>query len=71
MKIDDVESYFKDAKIFDIENNKQLINKNAPDSIYKTLETIINFLLQRGQLSKILDFNDIIEPKFINQLSRK
>lgn len=71
MKIDDVESYFKDAIIFDIENNKQLINKNAPDSIYKTLETITNFLLKRGQLSEILDFTDIIEPKFINQLSRK
>lgn len=71
MNIDDVEGYFKDAKIFDVENNKQLINKNTPDSIYKTLETITDFLMKRGQLSEIQDFNDIIEPKFINQLSRE
>ncbi len=67
MDIQDVTDYFKDAKIFNIENNKQLIIKNSPDSIHKTFETITSFLLKRGQLEEILDFKDIVESKFINR----
>jgi NitT/TauT family transport system substrate-binding protein len=71
MNIEDVEGYYQDAKILDVEDNRRLLKKNAPDSIYKTAETISGFLLKRGQLSEFLDVDKIIEPKFINQLSRE
>ena len=65
MDIQDVAAYFKDAKIFNVENNKQLLNKKTPGSIHETFETITSFLLKRGQLPEVLYFKDIIEPKFI------
>ena len=65
MDIKDVAAYFNDAKIFNVENNKQLINKKAPGSIHETFEIITNFLLKRGQLPEVLNFKDLIEPKFI------
>lgn len=71
MNIEDLEGFYQDAKIFDIEDNRKLLKKNTPDSIYKTAETISGFLLRRGQLSEILDVDKIIEQKFINQLNRE
>jgi NitT/TauT family transport system substrate-binding protein len=71
MNSEDVEGYYQDAIIFDVENNKQLMNKNTPDSIYEAAEAISDFLLKRGQLSEILDFDKIIESKFINQFSKE
>ncbi len=68
MDINDVAGYFRDAKIFNIENNKQLINKDSPVSIHKTLEINTSFLSKRGQLSGNIYFNSIIEPKFIHQV---
>ena len=71
MNIEDLEGYYQDAKIFDVEDNRRLLKKNAPVSIYKTAEIISDFLLQRGQLSEVLDFDKIIEHKFVNQLNRE
>ena len=71
MDIKEVEEYFQDAKIFDAEDNKRLMNKNTQNSIYKTGEIISNFLLERGQLSQIPDFDEIIEPRFVNELAKK
>jgi len=65
MDIQDVAAYFKDAKIFNVENNKQLLNKKTPGSIPETFEIITSFLLKRGQLAEVLNFKDIIELKFI------
>lgn len=70
MDIKDVKEYFQDAKIFDVEDNKLLMDKNTQNSIYKTGEIISTFLLKRGQLSQIPDINKIIETKFINELTK-
>jgi len=37
-------------------------------SFYASLEVISKFYLERGQLSQIPEFNEIIEPRFVNEL---
>ena len=68
MSIEDVEAFYQDAKIFGVEDNKQLMSKNAPNSIYDTAEIISNFLLERGQLPLIPNLDELIEPKFVNNI---
>ena len=65
MDIKDVESFFMSAKMFNLENNKQLINKSLSVSIHKAFETITSFLLERGQLSELPHFDDIVDPQFV------
>ncbi|MCH8844330.1 MAG: ABC transporter substrate-binding protein [SAR324 cluster bacterium] len=54
------------------DGNRDALNKSdAPDSLHNTGEFIVNFFMKRGQLSSIVSFNEIIEPKFVNNLTGK
>ncbi len=56
----------------DLKENVKILKKSEDaTSLYASGEVISKFYLERGQLSEIPDFDDIIEPKFINQLSRE
>ena len=69
LPVEEFELYFEGLKDFDLEDNKNSFKKSdSPESVYKSAEIISEFLLNRGQLSKIPDFDEIIEPKFVNNI---
>jgi len=56
----DLEHNFESMKDFDDTN-----------SLFESGRIYIDFYLQRGQINKSLDLNEIIEPRFINSLYQK
>jgi ABC-type nitrate/sulfonate/bicarbonate transport system substrate-binding protein len=52
-----------------LKENLELLT--ATSSLYISGEVIIDFYIKRGQLSRIMDIKDIIEPKFIADLGNK
>jgi|TARA_Y100000294_G_scaffold24092_1_gene20536 NitT/TauT family transport system substrate-binding protein len=56
-------------RFVDVEENVPLLEKSGKQtSFYASLEVISKFYLERGQLSQIPEFNEIIEPRFVNEL---
>ncbi|MFC1624362.1 ABC transporter substrate-binding protein [Candidatus Omnitrophota bacterium] len=56
----------------DLEENKELLEKSEKDtSLYASGQIIAEFYLERGQLSRIPEFDKIIEPRFVNNMRRK
>ena len=69
LPVEEFELFFEGLKVFELEDNKNSFKKsNSQESVYKSAEIISEFLLNRGQLSKIPDFDEIIEPKFVNNI---
>lgn len=55
----------------DLKDNIELLNKSKElNSIYALGEVISQFYRKRGQLPEVPDFDDIIEPGFINKLNK-
>lgn len=56
----------------DLEGNIQAMRRSqATTSLYNSGEAIINFFINRCQLSKRLDLDTIIEPTFVNRIQRE
>ena len=53
------------------ENIKEMQKSEKMVSLYGSGKMIIDFFLSRGQLSQLPDFDEIIEPKFVIELSEK
>jgi NitT/TauT family transport system substrate-binding protein len=59
------------AKLLDLDYNTQFsMNKelNTTASLYNSGNSIANFYAERGVISEYPDIEDIIEPKFVNEL---
>ncbi len=52
------------------ENMKAMEDSNSNNSLYTLGEYIIDFYFNRGQLSKVPSIDNIIESKFVNNISR-
>ncbi len=57
--------YFDGLKILNIAESKALFKKSSQYSIYNSLLTASNFLVERGQLSHMPNLDDMIKPQFI------
>jgi hypothetical protein len=53
------------------ENIKEMQKSVKMISLYGSGKMIIDFYLNRGQLSQLPDLDEIIEPKFVMQLGEK
>jgi len=53
------------------ENIKEMQKSGKMVSLYGSGKMIIDFFLSRGQLSQLPDLDEIIEPKFVIELSEK
>lgn len=68
----DMESGLQGVHSLDLEGNINAMKKlDSIKSLYGSGKFISDFYLKRGQLSKIPDFDQIIEPKFVNQLNQE
>ena len=65
----DMESGLLGTKSLDLEGNFEAMKKSdSLKSLYGSGDSIADFYLQRGQLLELPDFDEIIEPRFINRL---
>lgn len=53
-----------------MENIEAMKNSSSPESLYGSGKIIGDFLLQRGQLTRLPDFDAIINPAVINDLGK-
>ena len=55
----------------DLEENMEILKKSEKDtSLYTSGKTISDFYLNRGQLSRKPNLDEMIEPRFINELAK-
>jgi NitT/TauT family transport system substrate-binding protein len=52
----------------DLAENKKLMTARSGLSLYDSGSAIIDFYLERGQLSRIPEIYNMIEPKFVKEL---
>lgn len=72
MSSSEMESGLKAIRRLNLQDNKNAMRKSdSIQSLHRSLIFISNFYFKRGQLSKMPDFDHIIEPKFVNQLSEE
>ena len=55
----------------DLKETLALLTTTTTTSLYTSGEMIINFYLKRGQLSRVIDIKDVVEPRFIEELVHK
>ncbi|MBF0546373.1 MAG: ABC transporter substrate-binding protein [Candidatus Riflebacteria bacterium] len=76
MTVEEMASGLEGAKITGLQENREMMAKttsstpNKP-SLFSTGPMIIDFYLKRGQLSKILEIEEFVEPKFLKDLDNK
>lgn len=69
---EDMSSGLSGIRFPDLKENMEILNKSEkPTSLYASGDVISKFYMERGQLSEVPDFDEIIEPKFVNQLNRE
>jgi NitT/TauT family transport system substrate-binding protein len=72
MSYSEMESGLLAIRRLNLKDNMNAMRKSdSNQSLHGSLIFISNFYFNRGQLSKMPDFDQIIEPKFLNQLSEK
>lgn len=54
-----------------LKENINILASSLPFSLHATGKTIINFYLERGQISSIPEIGNMIEPKFLEELSKQ
>jgi len=53
----------------DLDENLKVMNPSNDPTLKNAIEVIAEFYLERGQISYIPTFDEIIEPKFVNELN--
>ena len=70
MTKDDMDIGIKGVKQPDLKENEAAMKETEKTtSLHTSGKIIADFYLKRGQLSSIPDFNEIIEPRFVNELA--
>jgi NitT/TauT family transport system substrate-binding protein len=62
---------FEGIRLLGLKDNVEAMNKSAADgssnmTLYHSGDVIAKYLLDRGQIRQIPDFNEIIDPKFVH-----
>lgn len=69
MSRDEVQDGFEGIQILGLKDNVQTMNKSSiggnTTSLYQSGATIAKYLLDRGQIRQIPDFDEIIDPRFV------
>lgn len=72
MSVEEMESGIKGINHPDLKGNIEAMKKTEKTtSLYTSGEMIIDFYLNRGQLLHIPDLDELIEPKFVNELYKE
>ena len=65
----EVETGIKNSPLLSLKENSEVMqDTNSENSLYNSGRVINEFYMNRGQISKILDLSQVIEPKFINKI---
>jgi ABC-type nitrate/sulfonate/bicarbonate transport system substrate-binding protein len=72
---DEVQDGFEGIQVLGLEDNINAMNGSSSNvgnitTLYESGDIIANYLLERGQIRKIPNFDEIIDPKFIYAISR-
>ena len=75
MTTEEVKDGFEGIQVLGLEDNIKAMNRSSPKvsnftTLYESGAIIANYLLERGQIRQIPNFNEIIDPKFIYAISR-
>lgn len=71
MSCEDMESGLQGTNQLDLQGNLDAMKESdVPISLYVSGKFIANFYLDRGQLPFVLDLDEIIEPRFVKNLSK-
>jgi NitT/TauT family transport system substrate-binding protein len=75
MSREEVQDGFEGIQILGLEDNVEAMNKSLASSdmtsLYRSGGTIANYLLDRGQIREIPDFDEIIDPRFVDAIYEK
>lgn len=75
MSREEVQDGFEGIQILGLEDNVQAMNKSLASSnmrsLYQSGAIIANYLLDRGQIREIPDFDEIIDPRFVDTIYGK
>lgn len=72
MSYEDMESGLQGTMQLDLQGNVDAMKKtDDPISLYVSYKFITDFYLERGQLPKAPRFDEIMEPRFVNQLNKE
>jgi len=69
LSVSEVETGIKNSPLLSLKENSEVMQTtNSENSLYNSGRVITEFYMTRGQMSKMLDLNQLIEPKFINKI---
>lgn len=68
MSVEEMEGGFNDVRHLDLKENVEAMGKKAAVSLHNFGEGIADFYFKRGQLSKMPNIDEVIEPRFVNEL---
>lgn len=70
MSVGEMEGGFNDVRHLDLKENVEVMGKKGAASLHSFGEGIADFYFKRGQLSKMPNIDEVIEPRFVNELVR-
>ena len=75
MTTEEVQDGFEGIQVLGLEDNIKAMNRLSSNvrnftTLYESGNIIANYLLEKGQIRQIPNFDDIIDPKFIYAISR-
>jgi|GEM_PF-746437 NitT/TauT family transport system substrate-binding protein len=75
MTTEEVQDGFEGIQVLGLEDNIKAMNRSSSNvrnftTLYESGNIIANYLLEKGQIRQIPNFDDIIDPKFIYAISR-
>jgi hypothetical protein len=71
MSLQEVQDGFEGIQILGLEDNVDAMNKSLDSgmtSLYHSGHVIAEYLLERGQIRQMPNFDEIIDPKFVNKI---
>ncbi|HZD35414.1 MAG TPA: hypothetical protein VE130_09440, partial [Nitrososphaeraceae archaeon] len=75
MSREEVQDGFEGIQILSLNDNVEAMNKSLASSnmksLYRSGATIANYLLDRGQIREIPNFDEIIDPRFVDAIYEK
>ena len=71
MSIEEMDSGLKEVKRLNLEDNVKAMEKSEnTTSLYSSGKFIADFYLNRGQINRMPNLDEIIEPRFANNLAK-
>ncbi len=70
MSVEEMDGGFNDVRHLDLKENVEAMGKKGAASLHSFGEGIADFYFKRGQLSKMPNIDEVIEPMFVNDLTR-